>query len=151
MRGGRQNRNQTRTVESLSARERQILEVVHSLGDASARQIQSGIPDPPSYSAVRRLIGILEEKGFLNHREEGGRYRYAATTPASEAGVSALQKLVKTFFDDSLEKALATFLSSRETELDDSELQRLSRLIDEARAKELSAREAAGNDRTEAG
>lgn len=149
MRGGRQIRNQTRTVDSLSARERQILEVVHSSGDASAREIQSAIPDPPSYSAVRRLIAILEEKGFLTHREEGGRYRYAATTPASEAGVSALEKLVKTFFDDSLEKALATFLSSRETELDDSELDRLSLLIDEARAKESITDGASRSDRTE--
>lgn len=121
--------------ESLSARERQIMEVVHRLESASARDIQREMPDAPSYSAVRTLIRILVEKGFLKIKDGKGRYFYEATVSKKKAGVSALRNLIATFFNSSAENALTTLLSSDEMDLDEEELDRLSLLIEEAKAK----------------
>ena len=131
----------------LSARERQIMDVVHRLGEASARDVQGAIPSAPSYSAVRRMVNILEEKGFLSHRELDGRYIYSPTIPAKEAGVSVLKNLMATFFENSLEQTVATFLSSKEVDVDEAELERLSIMIDKARSKSEGA--AQGKDTSE--
>ena len=116
----------------LSRRERQIMEIIYARGEASAAQVLEELPDPPSYSAVRALLAILEQKGQLRHRTEQGRYIYAPTRRRSKAGRSALVRVLETFYEGSLEKAVAALLSS-DSKLSAEELQRLSALIEQAR------------------
>ena len=116
----------------LSRRERQIMEIIYARGEASAAQVLDQLPDPPSYSAVRALLAILEQKGQLKHRSEQGRYIYAPTRRRSKAGRSALVRVLETFYEGSLEKAVAALLSS-DSRLSAEELQRLSELIEQAR------------------
>lgn len=115
----------------LSRRERQIMEIIFAQGEASATQVQESLPDPPSYSAVRALLAILEKKGHLRHRSEQGRYIYAPTRRRSKAGRSALLRVLETFYEGSLEKAVAALLQS-DTRLSPDELQRVSALIEQA-------------------
>jgi predicted transcriptional regulator len=119
----------------LSRRERQIMDVIYQRGQASVADVLEDLPEPPSYSAVRALLRILEEKGFLTHTKEGPRYVYAPTLDRQAAGRSALQRLLETFFDGSMEKAVAAMLEMSETDLSDEELDRLSQLIERARSE----------------
>lgn len=121
----------------LSRRERQIMEAVYRLGSATVSDVMAELPDPPSYSAVRAMLGKLESKGYLRHRQEGPRYLYLATVPRDEARESALERLVRTFFDGSAEKAVAALLDRSAGEMTDEELDRLSALIQEAKKGEL--------------
>jgi predicted transcriptional regulator len=91
------------------------------------------MPDPPSYSAVRAMLRILEGKGHVRHEQDGPRYVYAPTLPRERAKRSALRHLLDTFFDGSAEQAVAALLDDSSTELSDEQLARLSRLIDQAR------------------
>ena len=116
----------------LSRRERQIMEIVYARGEASAAQVLEDLPDPPSYSAVRALLAILEQKGQLKHRSEQGRYIFAPTRRRAKAGRSALMRVLETFYEGSLEKAVAALLQS-DSRLSTEELQRLSELIEQAR------------------
>ncbi|HYJ79572.1 MAG TPA: BlaI/MecI/CopY family transcriptional regulator [Longimicrobiaceae bacterium] len=118
---------------NLSRRERQIMDVVYRLGKASVSDVLERLPDPPSYSAVRALMRILEEKGHLRHEQEGPRYLYAPTLPRDTAQLSALSHIVRTFFGGSTEAAVAALLEMPESGLAEDELTRLSNLIDEAR------------------
>jgi predicted transcriptional regulator len=118
---------------TLSRRERQIMDIVYARGEASAADVRDALPDPPSYSAVRALLAILVEKGHLKHRTEGGRYIYTATRRRTQAGRSALRRVLDTFFEGSLEKAVAALLQGSDANLSQEELQRLGRLIEEAR------------------
>jgi BlaI family transcriptional regulator, penicillinase repressor len=118
---------------NLSRRERQIMDVVYRLGKAAVSDVLDRLPDPPSYSAVRALMRILEEKGHLRHEHDGPRYVYVPTVPRDAAQASALSHLVRTFFGGSTEAAVAALLELPETGLSEGELERLSRLIDEAR------------------
>ena len=117
----------------LSRRERQIMDIVYGQGKASAADVLGSMPDPPSYSAVRALLRILEEKGHLRHEQEGPRYVFLPTVPREVARKSALHHLVQTFFDGSAEGAVAALLDLDSEGLDSEELDRLARLIDEAR------------------
>ena len=117
----------------LSRRERQIMEAVYRLGDATVSDVMAELPDPPSYSAVRAMLGKLEAKGYLEHRQEGPRYLYLATVPRQEARESALERLVRTFFDGSTEKAVTALLDMSSGEMSDEELDRLSTLIQDAK------------------
>lgn len=117
----------------LSRRERQIMDVVYALGRASVAEVLERLPDPPSYSSVRALMRILEEKGHLRHEQEGPRYVFLPTVPAEAARKSALRHLLKTFFDGSAEGVVAALLELREAELSTEEYERLSDLIDKAR------------------
>lgn len=117
----------------LSRRERQIMDVVWKQGSVSAQEIRAGIPDPPSYSAVRALIRVLEGKGHLRHHQDGPRYVYEATLPRARARRRALDHLLETFFDGSTEGAVAALLDLREDRLSEEEFERLSRLIAKAR------------------
>ena len=117
----------------LSRRERQIMDVVYRLGQASAAEVLAGLPDPPSYSAVRALLRILEDKAHLTHAEEGGKYVYAPTRPRDSAGKSALRRVLETFFDNSAEKAVAALLDRSDQAISPEELDRLARLIEQAR------------------
>lgn len=117
---------------NLSRRERQIMDVVYELKQATATQVLEGLPNPPSYSAVRALLRVLEQKGHLVHRQDGPRYVYAPTLPRERARRSALKHLLKTFFDNSTEDAVAALLDISEESLSDGEFQRLVELIRKA-------------------
>ena len=123
------------TTESphLSRRERQIMEIVYELGKASAADVRERMPDPPSYSAVRAMLRILEEKGHIRHEQDGPRYVFLPTVPREQASENALRRLVRTFFDGSPEGAMAALLDLEGGDLDDEALRRIARKIDEAR------------------
>ncbi len=122
-------------ARDLSRRERQIMDVVYRLGKASVGEVLERIPDPPSYSAVRALMRILEEKGHLRHEQDGPRYLYLPTEPRDSARRSALSHMVRTFFGGSAEAAVAALLDPSNHRLDDGELDRLSALIEQARGQ----------------
>jgi predicted transcriptional regulator len=119
----------------VSRRERQMLDVLFARGRATAAEIQSALPDAPSYSAVRALLRILEMKGHVRHEQEGPRYVYVPTLARDSAKKSALRHLVRTFFDGSTEQAVAALLDGSAAKLSDGELERLSRLITDRRQK----------------
>ena len=119
----------------LSRRERQILDIIYRRGSASAVEVTENLPDPPTRTAVRTMLRILEDKGHLKHRKRGREYIYRPTRARARAGVSALRRVLSTFFDNSFEKALATHLADPSSELTDDELKRLSELIRGARKK----------------
>src|SRR2546423_14829089 len=83
----------------LSRREREIMELVYRLGSATAAQVAAGLPDPPSYSAVRSMLSILESKGHLRHETRDHRYLYLPSVPRQRARRRALHDVVRTFFD----------------------------------------------------
>lgn len=120
----------------LSRRERQIMDVIYRRGSASVSEVRERLPDPPSYSAVRAMLRILEEKGHLRHEEEGPRYVYYPTVPRSAARESALKHLLRTFFGGSTSAAVAALLDLGGEELSEAELERLSELIEKTRAQE---------------
>ncbi|HEU4631005.1 MAG TPA: BlaI/MecI/CopY family transcriptional regulator [Gemmatimonadaceae bacterium] len=117
----------------LGRRERQIMDVVYRLGRASCAEVLAQLPDPPSYSAVRGMLRLLEEKGYLRHEEEGPRYVYLPMVPREDASRSALQHLVRTFFGGSRTRLMAALLDLPDTELSDEQLEELKRLADHAR------------------
>lgn len=117
--------------DTLSRRERQILDILYAMGSATAADVLKALPDPPSYSAVRALLRILEEKGHARHESRGTKYVYLPLVPRERARTSALTRIVETFFDGSAGQAAAALVDSGS--LSDEELTRLSDLI--ARAK----------------
>jgi BlaI family transcriptional regulator, penicillinase repressor len=121
--------------EPLSRRERQIMDVVYQLGAATAAEVQERLPDPPSYSAVRATMRILEEKGHLHHSEDGPRYVYAPTVEREAASRSAVRHLLSTFFDGSVEQAMTALLDATDRKLSRDEVDRIARII-EQRKKE---------------
>lgn len=124
-----------RPHRDLTRRERQIMDIVYRFERATAQEVRENLPDPPSYSAVRALLRVLENKGHLEHVQEGPRYVYLPTVPREKARRSAMKRLVRTFFDDSVEKAAAALLSMSSTELSEEEMERLGELIEEARVE----------------
>lgn len=123
----------TRESRTLSRRERQIMDVIYRLGRATAADVMDGLPDPPSYSAVRALLRVLEDKGHLKHESDGPRYVFLPTVPRERARASALKQILHTFFDGSTERAVAALLDLSSAKLSDSELDNLSHLITQAR------------------
>jgi predicted transcriptional regulator len=119
--------------QGLSRRERQIMDVIYRYGQATAVDVLREIPDPPSYSAVRAMLRVLEEKGHLRHNQEGPRYVFLPMVPRETARRSALKQLVRTFFDGSTEQTVAALLDMAASRLSDAELDRLSKLINQAR------------------
>ncbi|MFH1743635.1 MAG: BlaI/MecI/CopY family transcriptional regulator [bacterium] len=117
----------------LSRRERQIMDIIYEKGRASAIDVMNNLPDPPSYSAVRALLRVLETKGHLTHNKEGTRYLYAPTRPRHTAGRSALKNVLQTFYGGSVEKAVAVLLDVADTKGSDEELNRLAELIEQTR------------------
>jgi predicted transcriptional regulator len=118
---------------NLSRRERQIMDILYRLGQATAAEVLDELPDPPSYSAVRAMLRVLEEKGHLRHEQQGPRYVYLPTMPRDRARRSALKHLLQTFFDGSAPQAVAALLDLSKSELSGDDLDRLSNLIDDAR------------------
>src|SRR5499433_2736544 len=117
----------------LSRRERQIMDVLYRKGSATAAEVLESMPEPPSYSAVRALLRILEQKGHIRHEEREGKYVFIPTVHREKAKQSAIRHLVQTFFDGSSEEAVAALLDSSSAKLSDRELDRLQQLIDKAR------------------
>lgn len=113
----------------VSRRERQILDVLFARGRATAAEIQAGLPEAPSYSAVRALLRILETKGHVRHEQDGPRYVYVPVVTRDRAKRSALRHLVRTFFDGSTEQAVAALLDGSSSAISDAELNRLAGLI----------------------
>ena len=122
--------------EHLSRRERQIMDIIYAKGKASITQVHQAIEDRPSYSAVRALMRILEDKGHLKHTAVGNRYVYLPVRGRKEASHSAIRRLLRTFFDGSAEHALAALLESAASTPTQDELDRMAKLIDEAGKEE---------------
>ena len=122
----------TRTHRELSRRERQIMDVLHRVGEASAADIQRELPDPPTNSAVRALLRVLEEKGRITHTEIGRIYVYRPTASPSDARRAALEHLVSTFFGGSVEEAAAALMSLPKGKLDAATRRRIARKIADA-------------------
>ena len=115
----------------LSRRERQVMDILWRTGGAGAAEIQTALPDPPSYSAVRALLAVLVEKGHLLSVADGRRYLYRPTVPRDAVRQQALGRVLSTFFGGSPEALLSTLLSPRERRLQPAEVTRLRRLLDE--------------------
>jgi predicted transcriptional regulator len=122
-----------KSQRDLGRRERQIMDAIFQLGEASVGDVLERLPDPPSYSAVRTMIRLLESKGFLRHRREGTKYVYRPTQSKDSASRSAMRHLIKTFFGDSAPDAVAAILDVRSEKLSEDDFRRIERLIDEAR------------------
>jgi predicted transcriptional regulator len=122
-----------KTEKSLSRRERQIMDIVYEMREASAVQVLERLPEPPSYSAVRALLRVLEQKGHLVHRQDGPRYVYAPRLSKDKARRNALSHLMRTFFDGSTESVVAALLDISEDDLSEDDYRRLMELIEKAR------------------
>jgi len=120
-------------ITHLSRRERQIMDVLFARGEATVLQIAEGLPDPPTPMAVRRMLHILVEKGYLKRRQEGREMVYAPREPKKRAGTNAFQNVLETFFRGSLEEALAAHLISRKEKVSEEERERLLKLIRQSR------------------
>jgi predicted transcriptional regulator len=119
--------------QKLSRRERQIMDFLYQHGRATASEVQANLPEPPSYSAVRAMLRVLEEKGHVHHQQDGPRYVYRPRVGRDRAKRSALRHLVRTFFDGSREQLVAALLDDGTAQLSEDELDRMARLIDRAR------------------
>ena len=120
-------------LNTLSRRERQIMDIIYSRGQATATEVLDNLPDPPSYSAVRALLRVLEEKGHLRHTLDGQRYVFSPTVARERAKRSALRGVLQTFFGGSAEAAVAALLDISHERLSDEELKRMENLIKQAR------------------
>lgn len=122
--------------KELSRRERQIMDIIHRGAQVTAAEVRSRLPDPPSYSSVRTLLRVLEDKGHVRHKKDGQRYVYYPRESRERARRSAFRRLLRTFCGDSVEEAVAALLDMEEANLTQAELDRLAQMIEEARKKE---------------
>ena len=120
-------------LDDLSRRERQVLSIIYRLGQATAAEVGKQLPDEPSYSAVRGMLRVLEERGLLRHRQDGPRYVYVPTVPRPRAMRDAVKNLVRTFFDDSTENAVAALLDMDDVSLTPDQRDRILEMIRRAR------------------
>jgi BlaI family transcriptional regulator, penicillinase repressor len=119
--------------QQLSRRERQIMDILYQRGKSSASEVRQAMPDAPSYSAVRAMLRILEEKGHVRHQAEGLKYVYLPTVARDKAKRSAVKHLLDTFFDDSPEQIVAALLDVSSTRLTREELDRMAEMIEQAK------------------
>ena len=119
--------------QPLGHRERQIMDAIYKLGTASVGQVLKVLPDPPSYSAIRKMINVLEEKGLIEHFQEGTKYVYRPTQPHQSASRSAVRHLLSTFFSGSIADAVNTMIDVQSSSLSEDELDRLGKIIQLAR------------------
>jgi BlaI family penicillinase repressor len=124
-----------RQTAHLSRRERQIMDILYRDGKATATAVRAALPDAPSYSAVRALLRILEEKGHIHHETEGLRYVYAPSVTRERAKRSALRHLLHTFFDGSASEVMAALVEIAPEGINEREIRRLRQLIEDARSK----------------
>jgi BlaI family penicillinase repressor len=120
----------------LSRRERQIMDILYRVGRATAAEVRAALADAPSYSAVRALLRILEEKGHVRHEQDAARYVFMPTVKRGAAKRSALKHVINTFFEGSTTQVMAALVEMSGSDLDDDELARLRRLIDEAKQRQ---------------
>ena len=123
----------SRSSPEFSRREREIMDILYRQGQATAAEVLAELKDPPSYSAVRSTLSILETKGHLTHRNEGNRYIYLPTVDRARARRSAMDHLLTTFFDGSATEAVSALLEERGDALPSEDLERLEALIREAK------------------
>jgi len=121
------------TPDGLSRRERQIMDILYQHGKASATDVREAMPDAPSYSAVRAMLRVLEEKGHVKHQAEGLKYVYVPTVARDKAKRSAVKHLMDTFFSESPEQVVAALLDVSSTRLTREELDRMAQMIERAR------------------
>jgi predicted transcriptional regulator len=119
--------------DPLTRREREIMDILHRRGRATAHEVMDDLADPPSYSAVRTFLRLLEERGHVRHEQDGPRYVYTPTVARREAQRSAITHLVDTFFDGSVEDAVATLVESSKPKLSAQELDRIAALVAKAK------------------
>jgi BlaI family penicillinase repressor len=119
----------------LSRREREIMDAIYKRGQATVTEVMESLDNPPSYSAVRALMRILEEKGTLRHESRGKKYVFLPTVTRETAKRSALKRMLHVFFNDSTEAAVAALLDASQTKLTDEEWDRLGSLIKEAKKR----------------
>jgi BlaI family transcriptional regulator, penicillinase repressor len=124
--------------DRVSARERQVLDILFRRGRATAEEVMGDLPDPPGYSAVRALMATLEGKGLVKHSKESRRYVYEPTVPEKRAKQSALRKLLATFFEGRPENLVAALLDPQDQQLSREEIDRIRKLIDEKQARKTS-------------
>ena len=124
------------TLQSLSRRERQIMDILYQLGRATAADLLKALPGEPSDSTVRTQLRVLESKGHVRHEEEGLKYVYVPVVPRRVVRKSALKHVMNTFFDGSVEKVVAALLGSDGSRLTNEELDRISEIVAKARAEE---------------
>ena len=122
--------------DPLSRRERQIMDILYQRQSATANEVLAALPDQINSSTIRTLLRILEEKGHIRHTQEGLRYVYTPTHPPQNAAQQALSHTVRTFFGGSVEKVVAALVSPSDGRLSEEELDRLTALIEQARAQE---------------
>jgi predicted transcriptional regulator len=121
------------TLTGLSRRERQIMEILYQRGSASASDVREAIPDAPTYSTVRALLRVLEDKGQVEHRNEGLKYVYSPVVNPDRAKRSAVKHLVDTFFRESPEQVVAALLDVSSKRLTNKELDRMAEMIEKAK------------------
>lgn len=122
-------------LQELSKRERQIMDVLYQMGESTVGEVLDRISDPPSYSAVRATLRVLEEKGHVTHKQDGPRYVYLPTVPQDTAKTAALSHVLGTFFNGSVEAAVMALLQMKETNLSPNDLDKLASRIREAEAE----------------
>lgn len=122
-----------RILTELSRRERQIMDIIYENGSRTVSEVRAALPDPPSYSTVRALLRVLEEKGYLKHSEQGAKYVYAPTIGKDRARTSALKHLMQTFFENSTEDVVAALMDIQGSRLSEEDFAKLQRLIEKAR------------------
>ncbi len=123
----------TNPHDGLSRRERQIMQIVYRLGRATAGEVLANLEDPPSYSAVRASLRILEEKRHLRHEQDGPRYVFLPVVSRETARISALKGVLRNFFDDSHEQLIAALLADEDMDVSAGELETMAVLIEKAR------------------
>jgi predicted transcriptional regulator len=122
-------------TDPFTRRERQIMDIIFARGEATAAEVNAALPDQPSYSTVRTLLRILEEKGHLKHREDGQRFIYMPTKTRAAESKSALKRVVQTFFSGSLADAVAALVDTADGKLSPDELKRIEAIIKKAKTK----------------
>jgi predicted transcriptional regulator len=120
-------------TDSLTRRERQVMDILHRRGESSVADIMAELPDPPTYSAVRSILRILGEKELIGYREDGPRYLYFPARPTERVREDALEHVVRTYFAGSTEQAVTALLRMTDADLNDAEMQRLRDKIRHAR------------------
>ena len=120
-------------LPQLSRRERQIMDALYRLGRATAAEIRGVVPNPPSYTAIRTHLTLLEEKNQVTHESDGTRFVYSPVVPREEMGQQAIEGVLRTFFNDSIDLVISALMKRRQTKLSPEQIKRLENLIEEAR------------------
>ncbi len=123
-------------LQHLSKRERQIMDVIYMLGEATAAQVLENLPEEVGDASLRKLIRVVEQKGYLSHRREGQSYVYFPTTSKQVAARQALRHLLQTFFQGSAPKAVSTLLEVTKKDLSQDDIEELEELIKKTESKE---------------